>query len=103
MTIVRARDGGDLELAVDVVTAAVALLRAQPGAPAVGAAVRRASAAVAALPDDLTARVLYRLLGAIEDCHRGGVAASPRLAAAWRSIGIALRLDPRWGRPDRAA
>jgi hypothetical protein len=86
----------DLTLAVDAVTSALAALRAQPRSGDVRTAVDRANEAVEALPPDLTAKVLHRLVVSIEDCHREGIAHSARLAICRRSTSRALRLDPRW-------
>ncbi|HEY1971019.1 MAG TPA: hypothetical protein VGH89_23900 [Pseudonocardia sp.] len=87
---------GELDVAVDAVTAALAALRAEPRSSAVHTAVQRATAAVDALTPDLTAEVLHRLVVSIEDCHRDGVSNSARLAVCRRSTSVALRLDPRW-------
>jgi hypothetical protein len=93
----------DLNLAVNAVATALAALRAEPRSSAVRTAVDRAWAAVDALHHDLTAEVLHRLVVSIEDCHRDGVAHSPRLAVCRRSTSVALRLDPRWTGRNAAA
>jgi|SRR5882672_12635159 len=89
----------ELNHAIDVVTEALAALRAEPGSAAVRDAVDRANEAVDALAPSVTTEVLRRLVVSIADCHRNGVPNSPRLAVCRRSTRVALRLDPRWTRP----
>lgn len=93
----------DLNRAVHAVTTALAALRAEPRSDAVHEAVEHAASAVRELDHDLTAEVLHRLVVSIEDCHRNGVAQSPRLSVCRRSTSLALRLDPRWTRRGAAA
>lgn len=78
--------------AVRAVYSAIAALRHAPDSPAVSRAISRAGDAVEELPRSLTTEALYRLLGAVEDCHRAGVPTSPRLGERWHAVSAAVRL-----------
>jgi hypothetical protein len=87
------RRRSDLRRAVRAVYSAVAALRHAPRSPDVARSISKASAAVAILPTSFTTEALYRLLGAVEDCHRAGTATSTRLAERWRVVSFAVRLN----------
>lgn len=88
----RHREPQDLGRAVAACARAVVVLREQPRSAAVAREITGASSAVAELPTGLATEALYRLLAAVEDCHRTGTPTSPLLGQRTRAVARLIRL-----------
>jgi len=84
----------DLGRAVAACARAVLVLRERPRSAAVAREISGASSAVADLPAGLATESLYRLLAAVEDCHRAGAPDSPQLGHRTRAVARLIRLSP---------
>jgi len=89
----RHREHQDLGKAVAACARAVVVLREQPRSPVVAREITGASSAVAELPTGLATEALYRLLAAVEDCHRTGTPTSPLLGQRTRAVARLIRLS----------
>ena len=88
------RERQDLGKAVAACARAVLVLREQPRSTAVAREITGASSAVAELPIGLATEALYRLLAAVEDCHRTGSSTSAQLGQRTRAVARLIRLSP---------
>ena len=79
--------------AIDV---ALNALMVSPSGAGVASAVDQARAEVNALPPDLTAHALRRLVREIEKCHQDGQASHPDLVIARLRVTRVLQIDSRW-------